>query len=186
LLKVDANLPRIMPLKKSFIGFCLRLEACTGYNRAKAAVRNLLETVGLRDRTHTLVCVTGDDVKNVFVTVSARRMNDGLRIISRAGTKQVGRKLMLAGANHVVSPSEVAGPIGAEYVGRLVAFGAIYGILRGKRDIALEAAQVESDSQACASGASSPGRWSPPFWTAPCSARPTSTWRNCRCRTTAS
>jgi voltage-gated potassium channel len=117
--------------------------------RGVAADNDLLEMVGLRDRAHTLVCVTGDDVKNVFFTVSARRMNDGLRIISRAGTKQVGRKLMLAGANHVVSPSEVAGLIGAEYVGRPVAFGAIYGILRGERDIALEAVQVESDSSAC-------------------------------------
>jgi voltage-gated potassium channel len=116
-----------------------------------AADNDLLETIGLRERAHTLVCVTGDDVKNVFVTVSARRMNEGLRIIARAGNKEVARKLGLAGANHVVSPSEVAGLIGAEYVGRPVAFEAIYGILRGERDIALEAVQVESDSPACGS-----------------------------------
>jgi len=113
-----------------------------------AADNELLETLGIRKRAHTLVSVTNDDVKNVFITVSARRMNDGLRIISRAGSKDVARKLSLAGASHVVSSSEIVGIIGAEYVGRPVAFDAIYKILRGERDIALEAIRVERDSQA--------------------------------------
>jgi voltage-gated potassium channel len=117
--------------------------------RGDAADNDLLETLGVRERAHTLVCVTADDVKNVFITVSARRMNDGLRIIARAGTREVARKLSLAGANHVVSPAQIAGLIGAEYVGRPVAFEAIYGMLRGERDIALEAVRVESSSLLC-------------------------------------
>jgi voltage-gated potassium channel len=131
----------------------VRLAAKRGYLvvRGDAADNELLETLGVRDRAHTLVCVTGDDVKNVFVTVSARRMNEGLRIIARAGTKEVVRKLTLAGANHVVSPSEIVGLMGAEYVGRPAAFEAIYGIMRGERDITLEAVRVEKNAPVCGS-----------------------------------
>ncbi|MEJ2590617.1 MAG: NAD-binding protein [Candidatus Thiodiazotropha sp.] len=114
-----------------------------------ASDNELLETVGLRERVHTLVCVTNDDVKNVFITVSARRMNPGLRIIALAGSRDVARKLTLAGANHVILPSAIVGQMAAEYVGRPVAFEAIYNILRGEREVALEAVRVEKDTPVC-------------------------------------
>lgn len=114
-----------------------------------AADNDLLETIGVQERAHTLICVTDNDVKNVFITVSARRMNDGLRIIARARARQVVRKLTLAGANHVVSPPQIVGLMGAEYIGRPVAFEAIYGILRGERDIALEAIHIEPHAPIC-------------------------------------
>jgi voltage-gated potassium channel len=125
-----------------------RLASKSGYLvlRGNAADNTLLEAVGVRDRVHTLLCATGDDVINVFVTVSARRMNDGLRIISRANKKEVERKLTLAGANHVVGPFEVLGLMGAEYVGRPVAFEAVYGILHGEGEVALETLPVETGS----------------------------------------
>ncbi len=114
-----------------------------------AADNELLESLGVRERAHTLICVTNDDVKNVFVTISARRLNEGLRIVARARNKQVARKLSLAGANHVISPPQIVGLIGAGYIGQPVAFEAIYGILRGERDIALEAVRIEASSSAC-------------------------------------
>jgi voltage-gated potassium channel len=128
-----------------------RLATKRGYLavRGDAADNELLETIGLRERVHTLVCATNNDVKNVFITVSARRMNNGLRIISMAGSMEVARKLTLAGANHVISPSEIVGQMAAEYVGRPVAFEAIYNILRGEREVALEAVRVEKDTPAC-------------------------------------
>jgi voltage-gated potassium channel len=117
--------------------------------RGDASDNELLETIGLRDRVHTLVCVTNNDVKNVFITVSARRMHEGLRIIARGGSKEVARKLTLAGANHVISPSEIVGQMAAEYVGRPVAFEAIYNILRGERDVLLEAVRVDQETPVC-------------------------------------
>jgi voltage-gated potassium channel len=114
-----------------------------------AADNELLENIGLRDRVHTLVCATNDDVKNVFITVSARRMHDGLRIIARASSKEMARKLTLAGANHVISPSEIVGQMAAEYVGRPVAFEAISNILRGERDVLLEAVRIDDQTPVC-------------------------------------
>ncbi|MCU7958845.1 MAG: NAD-binding protein [gamma proteobacterium symbiont of Bathyaustriella thionipta] len=114
-----------------------------------ASDNELLETIGLHDRVHTLICVTNNDVKNVFITISARRMNADLRIISRAGSREVVRKLTLAGANHVISPSEIVGQMAAEYVGRPVAFDAIYNILRGKRNVLLETVRIDKETSVC-------------------------------------
>jgi voltage-gated potassium channel len=128
----------------------IRLATQRGYlaMRGDAADNELLEAIGVRDRVHTLVCATSDDVKNVFITVSARRMNDGLRIISSAASREVARKLTLAGANHVVSASQIVGYMAAEYIGRPVAFEAINNILRGEREVLLEALRVGSESPA--------------------------------------
>jgi len=117
--------------------------------RGDAADNELLEAIGVRDRVHTLVCATSDDVKNVFITVSARRMNDGLRIISSAASKDGARKLTLAGANHVVSASQIVGYMAAEYIGRPVAFEAVNNILRGEREVLLEALRCGSETPIC-------------------------------------
>jgi len=126
----------------------VRLASRKGYLAmyGDVADNTLLERIGVPDRAHTLICITGDDVKNVFLTLRARQMNEGLRIIARAGRKEVVRKLTLAGANHVVAPFEIVGLIGAEYVGRPVAFEAIHGILHGDREVILEAVRVSKYS----------------------------------------
>ncbi len=129
----------------------IRLATKRGYlaMRGDAADNELLETIGVRDRVHTLVCATNDDVKNVFITVSSRRMYEGLRIIASAGSREVARKLTLAGANHVVSHSQIVGHMAAEYIGRPVAFEAINNILRGERDVMLEALRVDRETPIC-------------------------------------
>lgn len=127
----------------------VRLATRLGYLAVHGDVTDnqLLERVGVPDRVHTLICITGDDVKNVFLTLSARRMNPGLRIIARAGKREVVRKLTLAGASHVVAPFEMVGLIGAEYVGRPVAFEAIHGILHGEWEVILEAIPASEHSR---------------------------------------
>ncbi len=126
----------------------VRLASRRGYLavRGDVADGDLLERIGVPDRVQTLICVTGDDVKNVFLTLSARRMNQRLCIIARANRKEVVRKLTLAGADHVVSPHEIFGLMGAEYVGRPVAFEAFRGILHGDTEVILEAVRVAADS----------------------------------------
>lgn len=127
----------------------VRLATKRGYLAVQgdAADNELLESIGVRDRVHTLICATSNAVKNVFITVSSRRMNEGLRIIASAGSKEESRKLALAGANHVVSPSQIVGYMAAEYIGRPVAFEAINNILRGEREVLLEALRVESETR---------------------------------------
>ncbi|MCK5700811.1 MAG: TrkA family potassium uptake protein, partial [Cyclobacteriaceae bacterium] len=70
--------------------------------------------------------------ENVFITLTAREMNPDINIISRASDEKVEKKLMRAGANHVVMPDALGGfhmahivtkPFIVEFVEMLSGFG---------------------------------------------------------------
>ncbi len=68
--------------------------------------QNLIE-LGVKGEIDTLVCMHRDYNKNLFVTLSARKLNDKLTIISRSTTVDDAKKLELAGASFTVSPYDL-------------------------------------------------------------------------------
>jgi voltage-gated potassium channel len=106
----------------------------------------VLRSVGILDRVSTVLPLTGDDVLNVYITLTARHLNPRTNIISRANKPDSARKLEQAGANHVIQPFEIAGLTVAEYVGQPVAFEAIYGIASGEKHLRMEAVMVREGS----------------------------------------
>jgi voltage-gated potassium channel len=50
-----------------------------------------------------------DDADNVYVVLTARDINPGLRIVARAAEEQAESKLLRAGASHVVAPTIIGG-----------------------------------------------------------------------------
>lgn len=60
-------------------------------------------------RARALISALPDDSENLFLVLSARQLNPRLNIISRAIVPKTQRKLMLAGANHVVMPEQIGG-----------------------------------------------------------------------------
>jgi voltage-gated potassium channel len=56
-----------------------------------------------------LVACSDSDVANVYVTLSARALNPGLRIVARAAVRDTEKKLMMAGADRVISPYFISG-----------------------------------------------------------------------------
>jgi voltage-gated potassium channel len=56
-----------------------------------------------------LVACSDSDVVNVFITLSARALNPDLFIVARAGLKDTEKKLLMAGANRVISPYFISG-----------------------------------------------------------------------------
>jgi voltage-gated potassium channel len=60
-------------------------------------------------RARALVTVAGSDADNLFVTLSARLLNDKIFIVARAETEAAETKLKRAGANRVVSPYALGG-----------------------------------------------------------------------------
>lgn len=105
---------------------------------------DLLRLLGVHNGASSILCLTGDDVINVYVTLSARQLNRDIRIVSRANREDSLPKLYQAGANDAVMPFRIAGLIAAEYTGQPVAFEAIQGILMGDADIALETLHAHS------------------------------------------
>lgn len=61
------------------------------------------------DRAHTLITALPDDADNLFVVLSARQLNERLKIISRAEYETSQSKLKLAGANNVIMPNRIGG-----------------------------------------------------------------------------
>lgn len=81
------------------------------------------------DRARVLATVLPDDAANVFITLSARNLSDGLEIIARGEAPSTERKLRHAGANHVVLPTH----IGAERIARMILYPATATLLDDAR-----------------------------------------------------
>ncbi|MET0090974.1 MAG: NAD-binding protein [Candidatus Thiodiazotropha sp.] len=103
----------------------------------------LLSRLGIGSRIRRLLCLTGDDVVNVYITLTARQFNPDIEIISRANHRENASKLTRAGATHCVAPYEVFGLIAAEYAGQPVAFEAVYGLLAGQSNEGIEAVRLK-------------------------------------------
>lgn len=69
---------------------------------------DVLREAGI-DRARTLISTLPDEAQNVYITLTARYMNKDLNIIARADLEGGERKLLRAGANHIVSPHILGG-----------------------------------------------------------------------------
>jgi voltage-gated potassium channel len=68
----------------------------------------VLKAAGI-ERAECLISALPDDSDNVFVVLSARQMNQSMRIISRASLESSYSKLKFAGANNVILPDKIGG-----------------------------------------------------------------------------
>lgn len=67
-----------------------------------------LEKVNIKEAKGLVSCLS-NDADNVFTVLTARGMNNDLRIVSRAIEKNAHSKLLKAGANNTISPNELGG-----------------------------------------------------------------------------
>lgn len=111
-----------------------------------ASRNDVLLSAGICRGASTVLCITGDDVTNVYVTLTSRHLNKDIRIISRANRHENVSKLYQAGADHVIRPFEIAGMLAAEFLGQPVAFEAISGILQNQTEIVMETLLVNQGS----------------------------------------
>jgi len=68
----------------------------------------VLEEAGIR-RARVLVAAVDSDADNVFVVLSARKLNPKLHIVARASSDESAAKLEIAGADRTLSPYAVGG-----------------------------------------------------------------------------
>ena len=69
---------------------------------------DVLRRAGI-ERAATLVSALGTSVDNLYVTLSSRKMNPGLFIVSRADDSESMAKMLQVGADRAVNPYEIAG-----------------------------------------------------------------------------
>lgn len=69
---------------------------------------DILLTAGI-EKASNLITALPDDADNLFIVLSARQLNNNLRIISRATEETSYNKLKLAGADNVILPDKIGG-----------------------------------------------------------------------------
>ncbi|HET9079880.1 MAG TPA: potassium channel protein [Trebonia sp.] len=78
------------------------------YISGDPADESVLRQAGI-ERARGLICAVDSDAANVFITLTARALNPGLRIVARASDRASIDKLVRAGADEVVSPYGLTG-----------------------------------------------------------------------------
>lgn len=78
------------------------------YLQGDASDDDLLEAADIQD-ARGLFAVTGDDSRNLMIIITARQLNPGLRIVSRAQEARNVEKMRKVGADAVVSPDFTGG-----------------------------------------------------------------------------
>jgi len=68
----------------------------------------VLITAGIK-RARGIICALSEDAYNVFVVITARAVNPNLKIVSRAINPETTVKLRHAGADKVISPTQIGG-----------------------------------------------------------------------------
>lgn len=116
--------------------------------QSDASNNSVLLNAGINHGASEVLCCTGDDIANVYITLTSRYLNPTIRIISRANRVENEKKLYQAGANSVIRPFDIAGMLAAEYVGQPVAFEAILCILQERRHLRMETVLIKPGSAA--------------------------------------
>lgn len=73
-----------------------------------ATDEEVLERAGV-PRAKTLLVLLPSDADNLYITIAARELNPGIKVIGRASDKLAEVRLKRAGAQDVVSPARIAG-----------------------------------------------------------------------------
>ena len=73
-----------------------------------ATADEILEKANIA-KASSLIAALASDTDNLFVVISARQLNPGLKIGARANTESTEKKLLAAGADYTVSPNLVGG-----------------------------------------------------------------------------
>jgi len=103
-----SQVPFVVIEKSSAVLEELLHEVDIPYVQGDATQDESLQLAGI-ERAAGLIAALSDDKDNVFITLSGRAFNPGLRIISRVQSGKNKAKLKKAGADVVISPHEVSG-----------------------------------------------------------------------------
>lgn len=119
---------------------------------------SVLKQAGIA-RARALASVVSSDPINVFITLSARSLNQSIQIIARGEEPSTEKKLLQAGANAVILPTH----IGAEQIASLILFPALAGVIesserRRQLEIDLRTLGLEIEVVAVAEGSLFAGR----------------------------
>ena len=111
------------------------------YIQGNATEDDILRAAGI-EHAQGLVAATGNDSDNVYITLSARGLNETLQVVARTGDIANADKLKRAGADRVISPLQIGGRRIALSAVRPLAVHIADSIFTGDRDENLQFAEI--------------------------------------------
>lgn len=78
------------------------------YIEGDATREEVLEEAGI-ERAGAIITTLPVDAENLYIVLTARQLNPGIRIISRASEEQAVKKMKIAGADNVIMPDRIGG-----------------------------------------------------------------------------
>lgn len=116
-----------------------------------ASEDEVLEAANVR-RAKALITALDSDAANVFITLSARKMNPDLFIVSRADSDESAVKLEIAGADRTLSPYSVGGRRLASLATRPSVVDFLDVVSRGNHDIEFRLEEFSIDEGSMLAG----------------------------------
>ena len=123
------------------------------YIQGNATEDDVLREAGI-EHAEGLVAVTGNDSDsdNVYITLSARGLNETLQVVARTSDIANAEKLKRAGADKVISPLEIGGRRIALSAVRPLAVDFVDSMLEGAHDERLQFSEISITSSSALSG----------------------------------
>jgi len=80
----------------------------------------------------TILCLTGSDVENIYITLNAKSISRKIRVIARVNDINIVSKFEYAGADHLLMPNQVVNTMIRTAITQPTMYKAIHAILTGK------------------------------------------------------
>ncbi len=114
--------------------------------KGDATDSEFLSSIGINKGVTAVVALTDDDAVNLSIILTVRSQNKSVNIIARANSVHIKQKLLLAGANEVVSANDITSLVAAEYIGQPIAFDAIDDILLNSEGAIMDEVEILDNS----------------------------------------
>uniref|UniRef100_UPI0025E5F8C0 potassium channel family protein n=1 Tax=Sulfurovum sp. TaxID=1969726 RepID=UPI0025E5F8C0 len=80
----------------------------------------------------TILCLTGSDVENIYITLNAKSISRKIKVIARVNDINIVSKFKYAGADHLLMPNQVVNTMIRTAITQPTMYKAIHAILTGK------------------------------------------------------
>ncbi|MDD3775602.1 MAG: NAD-binding protein [Sulfurovaceae bacterium] len=90
----------------------------------------------------SILCIGNDDVENIYITLTAKSLSKDIRVIARASDISMKKKFVLAGADHVIVPNQMANIMLLTSIKQPVVYNVMHALLAGKHAAYLDEIKV--------------------------------------------
>ncbi|WP_457605311.1 NAD-binding protein [Nitratifractor sp.] len=119
-----------------------------GYNAIvdDASRHATLTRFNLKGSKVTLLCMSHDDVENIYITLNAKSIDPRIRVIARASSPAIVKKYERAGVDHILLPNEMASTMMEVAILKPIMYKAVYAIFTGKSLALLDEVKIYEHS----------------------------------------